>query len=344
MIDRPHARDGEHVPGRVMQAFLGELGLLRPELGQGRHGICMLDSYDATRVPVLMIHGLRSSPRIWWPLTKLLFRDADFRRAYQVWHYFYPTGAPFLYAALELRRRLDDLFGNLTRELGRAPPKLILIGHSMGGLIARALTVDSGWHLWDAAFSSRPDGLQLPHQQRRQLEQILRFETLPCISRLILLATPNLGSDVARSWTAALARRLLELPKELRSVFQPLQHGSLAQIRRDLQDTFLHGGPSSIDALSPDYPVLVALASLPSTVPFHQIIGVSESRRGSKGSDGVVTFESSALANAASTLTVPRRHGDFGAQDVLEEIRRILLQHLDEMVEREGIEPSTPAL
>jgi pimeloyl-ACP methyl ester carboxylesterase len=287
----------------------------------------MLEPYDPARIPVLMVHGLRSSPHIWQSLTDLLFGDPQLSGAYQVWHYFYPTGAPYLYAALELRRRLDALYASLTEESGRAPAKLVLIGHSMGGILARALTVNSDWQLWDAAFAIRPDELVMPQAQRQELEHILRLEALPYVSRVVLLATPNRGSDAARGWAAAIARRLLALPVTLRLVFGPLQRTPLRQIRDELRATFRRGGPSSLDALSPGYPVLSALALLPSTVPFHQIIGVVEKQPGSKGSDGVVTFESSLLPDAASTLIVPRHHSDFGAPEVLAEIRRILLLH-----------------
>jgi hypothetical protein len=198
----------------------------------------------------------------------------------------------------------------------------------MGGILARALTVHSDWQLWDAAFAIRPDELVMPAAQRSELEHILRFEALPYVSRAILLATPNRGSDAALGWAAAIARRLLALPDTLRPVFGPLRSTPLAHIRKELRATFRRGGPSSLDALSPQHPVLLALALLPSIVPFHQIIGVAEKQPGSLGSDGVVTFESSVLPNAASTLTVPRHHSDFGAPEVLAEIRRILLFHL----------------
>jgi pimeloyl-ACP methyl ester carboxylesterase len=310
---------------RIVQASLGELGLLRPQFGRQYHGIRMLEAYDPTRIPVLMIHGLRSSPHIWRSLTELLFRDPDLRNAYQVWHYFYPTGAPYLYAALELRRRLDALYASFAREPGCAPPKLVLIGHSMGGILARALTVNSGWQLWDAAFAIRPDEFVMPRAQREELEHILCLEALPYVSRLILLATPNRGSDAALGWAAAIARRLLSLPDTLRQVFGPLQRTPLGHIRKELRATFKRGGPSSLDALSPRHPVLLALALLPSAVPFHQIIGIAKKQPGSRGSDAVVTYESSVLPNAASTFTVPRRHSEFDAPEVLAEIRRILL-------------------
>jgi pimeloyl-ACP methyl ester carboxylesterase len=319
---------------RLVQASLGELGLLRPQLGRQYYGIHMLGAYDPARIPVLMIHGLRSSPHIWRSLTELLFRDPDLARSYQVWHYFYPTDAPYLYAALELRRRLDAFYASFASEPGREPRKLVLIGHSMGGILARALTVNSHWQLWDAAFTIRPDEFVMPAAQRHELEQILRLDALPYVSRALLLATPNRGSDAALGWAAAIARRLLALPDTLRQVFGPLQHTPLGHIRNELRATFKRGGPSSLDALSPRHPVLLALALLPSTVPFHQIIGVVKRQPGSMGSDGVVTFESCVLPDAASTLTVPRHHGDFDAPEVLAEIRRILLLHLASVTAR----------
>ena len=59
-----------------------------------------------------------------------LREDSWIRKHYQFWVYSYPTGYPYPYSAMLLRRDLEGI--------KRAFPghkRIILIGHSMGGMI-----------------------------------------------------------------------------------------------------------------------------------------------------------------------------------------------------------------
>jgi len=107
----------------------GKLGLWDPlrflfDVGAG---IYFLEEYDPHKIPVLFVHGAVGNPGDW----KRLVSSLD-RSRFQPWLAYYPT-AP----------RLDRLGRGLVRAMGALQVKygfsrLILVAHSMGGLVTRA--------------------------------------------------------------------------------------------------------------------------------------------------------------------------------------------------------------
>ena len=97
------------------------------------------------------------------------------RERYQFWTFGYATCAPILYPAHLLRQELRAARGRLDPD-GTDPAfdHMILIGHSMGGLLAKMMAQDSRSYLWelrsrqpfeklvgppeDRATTRRPDG------------------------------------------------------------------------------------------------------------------------------------------------------------------------------------------
>src|SRR4029434_1224335 len=76
--------------------------------------------------------------------------DPEIRRRYQFWFFAYDSSNPIAYSALELRRLLTTALAQL--DPGGAEPalaRMVLIGHSQGGLLAKMLSVDTGDKLWD---------------------------------------------------------------------------------------------------------------------------------------------------------------------------------------------------
>lgn len=96
-------------------------------------GFYFLESYDPDRVPVLFVHGVNGHPREFTTLVEALDRSR-----FQPWVFFYPSGI-----------RLGDLgrvFANLVQDLrGRHGfEELVVVAHSMGGLVARAGILEYG--------------------------------------------------------------------------------------------------------------------------------------------------------------------------------------------------------
>ena len=73
----------------------------------------------------------------------------EIRQHYQFWFYLYPTGQPFWFSAAQLRHDLAVM--RQTLDPGRQEPALdqmVLVGHSMGGLVAKLQTLESGDDFW----------------------------------------------------------------------------------------------------------------------------------------------------------------------------------------------------
>ena len=118
----------------------GRLGLWEPIrfLEEVGGGLYFLESFNSAKIPVIFIHGAGGTPQSW---THILQRMD--RRAFQPWLFFYPSGL-YLDDATELFRQAMSQMA-LTYRF----EKLIIVAHSMGGLIARAginLAVQKG--LW----------------------------------------------------------------------------------------------------------------------------------------------------------------------------------------------------
>lgn len=87
---------------------------------------------------------------------------------------------------------------------------------------------------------------------------------------------------------------------------------------------------TSIDTMSPDNPGLLALAEIPVAPPIraHSIIAVKGDDIPPNGGDGVVKYTSAHIENVESELVVRSGHSCQGAPVTIEEVRRILLEHL----------------
>ncbi len=84
-------------------------GLLNPQDTIKRRGLYMLEPYDPKRIPVLMVHGLWSSPLTWMDMFNDLRSFPEIRERYQFWFYLYPSGQPFWLSATQLRGDLSKM-------------------------------------------------------------------------------------------------------------------------------------------------------------------------------------------------------------------------------------------
>ena len=131
-------------------------GLLRPEQALERANLLLIRPYEPHKIPVVMVHGLISSPLAWIPMLNELLRDPVIQSRYQFLLYMYPTGVPIPIAAANLRESLlqaRQMYDPEGREA--AFDQTVLLGHSMGGLLSHAMAVSSGDQLW-RLYSDRP--------------------------------------------------------------------------------------------------------------------------------------------------------------------------------------------
>jgi pimeloyl-ACP methyl ester carboxylesterase len=320
---------------------VGLTGFLRADKVEKRAGVYMFEPYQPGKIPVLMVHGLLSSPLTWTPMFNDLRADPQLRKHFQFWFYLYPTGNPYLATAAELRQSLARLRAEVDpRRQDPALDQMVFVGHSMGGLVSRLLTRDSGNDFWRLVSPEPFDRLHLQPQARAELQPIFFFERVPAVKRVVFLGTPHHGSKLSPSPLGQLATRLVRLPSNLMDAARDLvQENPRAVAEGDGGAPRPARLPTSIDLLAPGSPALklIAASTEPADVHFHSIIGVAYGE-GVRGSDGVVPYTSAHLDGVDSEVVVPADHFHVHHHPrAVAEVRRILLEHLRQTREQGGV-------
>jgi pimeloyl-ACP methyl ester carboxylesterase len=301
--------------GRVNENWIGFLNMVRGERMRGGSGLLMLQPYDPTRIPVIFVHGLLSSTYVWRDVVNSLMADPELRQHDQFWGFSYPTGNPIAYSALLLR---DDLRYAQQRYGFK---QVILIGHSMGGILSRMQVTNSGRAIWNEGFGSKADQLYAEVPEDSLVKRALIFDANPTVKRVIFVCTPHRGSTLATGGIGALGMRLIRLPLKVASAIPKSVAAALAP-NSDLRK---YRAPTSISGLSPSNPLFKALDKLPIEAPHNSIIGDRGRGDTPNSSDGVVPYGSSHLDSAQSELIVPTDHGAMKSPKTVAEIHRILL-------------------
>ncbi len=325
---------------------LATLGLLNPQRTSRWTGLFMVEPYQPQKIPVVFIHGLWSSPATWMEMFNDLRSFPEIREHFQFWFYQYPTGQPFWVSAAQFREDLSRVRATLDpQRRARALDHMVLIGHSMGGLVARLQTICSEDRFW-RLVSHRPiQELNAEEQERQELEKLLFFEPNASIRRIITIGTPYRGSNAARPYVRWFARRVIRLPQLL------INRNELLILRNPgfFYNTDLLTITTSIDSLAPNSPVLTAILQAPKApwVKYHNIVGLVPEdgllARFTSESDGVVNFASAHLPDADSEITVSAHHLVVHQHPrAILEVRRILREHLSQF-QHEVVAAQNPA-
>jgi pimeloyl-ACP methyl ester carboxylesterase len=234
-----------------------------------------------------------------------------------------------LFNALELRQELEKTIHDVDpHDHDFATRHIIVLGHSMGGLMAHTLVSSSGNSVWASVFAVPPQQLNGDPQTIRQIKDALMFRRNPSVVRAIFVASPHRGSKLAESWIGRVGASLIRLPSTLQSAFVAVATEN-PQAPTPEAAAFGKGfNFSSVRALSPNEPALRALAELPIRVPFHSIIGQRNAGPFETSSDGVVRYTSAHLDGAASELVVRSGHNVCENRDAQREVIRILRMEL----------------
>ncbi len=320
-------------------------GMIDAESTRWHRGLFLTEPYDREKTPVIMVHGLRSSPVVWKELTNDLFGEADLRQAYQIWHYMYPSGLPFLYSAGVLRDTLDELRRTFDpRGDDPATQSMVVIGHSMGGLLAKTLVTSSGTRLWDVIFRAGPERLTGMLSDIDTLRRTYIFEPRPYVDRVIFIAVPHRGSDVADGIRGRFGSQLVDLPDDFENLVRRIAESNGELIRDEMRGFVARGGPDAIRTLVPTYPLLGVFADMPIAdgVPFHTLLGDRGRGDGELASDGFVTWASAHLDGARSEAVIPSRHDAHSHPLAIAEVKRILRLHLRQRLDTDAGAVSAP--
>jgi pimeloyl-ACP methyl ester carboxylesterase len=317
---------------------LSNVGLLRPDEAKELQGLYMLEPFDPNKMPVVMVHGLWSSPITWMEMYNDLRSDPLVRQHYQFWFYMYPTGQPFWLSATQMR---EDL-ALMRRELdpARQSPALdqmVLVGHSMGGLVSKLQTVESAEDFWQT-MSERPFAdLNADPDVTRSLAGMFFFSPNPSVRRVVTLGTPHRGSEFSNGVTRWLGTKLITLPSKMLEGRDQLLANNRGFFRKNAPLDI----KTSIDSLAPDSPVLpVLLSADPGPwVQYHNVAGRDPKPGWERyligEGDGVVSLTSARLdemPHLRSQIVVSAEHSGVHRhpQSVME-VRRVLFEQLAEL-------------
>lgn len=310
-------------------SLLDTWALIRPDLAQQIEGLYMVQPFDPDRIPVLMIHGFWSSPMTWMEMFNDLQADPEIRRRYQFWFYLYPTGEPVAFSAARLRETLKQVRRECDPEMRN--PKLdemVVVGHSMGGILAHSLTIDSGESLWSAVSRQPLSRLKADPETRQALQQVFYFESNPSVDRIVTIASPYAGSTMSNRFTRWALGSIIWLPARTMKLSRVLFEHAPEQSQEQLELP-----RTSIDSLSPKSAILRLVRGnpVPQTVHHHNIVAINRGKNAENWTDGVVTWKSAHLDNVDSERVIQAGHSQIvRSPETVREIRRILIEHLAE--------------
>ena len=303
-------------------------GLLRPGPNSGRAGLMLIRPYEPGKIPVVMVHGLASSPLAWVAMVNDLLRDPRIQDRYQFMLYMYPTGIPVPIAAAGLRETLGEAERTFRMPDGGPDPafsRMVLLGHSMGGLLSHAMAVSSDQQFWKLNTYQPFETIKGPPEVLEELRRYLFFDAQPFVSRVVFLATPHRGSELSRRVVGRVSSGLISEPDHVSTL--------LVKLVRDNPDAFprrFRRLPTSIDTLDTESPYLKALMAMKPNpdVKFHSIIGSLRPEGVENTTDGVVAYKSSHFERAVSETVVQSDHSVQNNPYAIMEIHKILLDHI----------------
>src|SRR5256714_4106135 len=300
---------------------LGLSRVMNPEAYADTAMLTRLPQFDPARTPAIFVHGLQETGASWAPMIDSLRNDPTIRRNYQFWYFSYPSGYPYPYAAALFRQDLDGI--------ERAFPnhkRIVLIGHSMGGMICRLMITDAGDKLWRDFFATSPARTPLASDTRKLLEAALIFNHRPDVQREIFISTPHRGAELASNWIGRIGAALVRTPRLFTSIYASTKPLLIA----DPAARPLNRMPNSVDTLEPNDRFVEAVNKLPITrgIPYYSIIGDRGRGDTPNSSDGVVPYWSSHLRGAQSELIVNSDHGAQYNPAAIREVERVLKLNL----------------
>lgn len=306
--------------------FGGENGIDRPHL-------FLMQPYDPDRRVILMIHGLASSPEAWVNMANELMRDNAIRNEFQIWQMYYPTSMPIPMTHNAVRRILSEvLLAFDPSGKARISSGMVLVGHSMGGVISRLMVSSSGdtvWDRWVANCDLDSDSLQ---KLQITLSPLMHFDPVPQIERVVFIATPHRGTEVTATRLSRWIGQMIKLPvSALQDTAYLLKTSSYGNSREGRSKVPM--ATNSLDSLDKNDPFMMSTVDLPISpaVRYHSIIARMKADGPLEDSDdGVVPYWSSHLVGAESEKIIQSGHSVQEETPAIVELRRILHEDIRE--------------
>lgn len=316
---------------RDLSSKLWIMGFLDGDRESKFQGLYMAEPYNPDKIPVVFVHGLLSTPATWMETMNELDQIPGIKERYQFWFYMYPTSGSILLNGTDLRENLQRTIHHLDpKNTNPALKHMVLIGHSMGGLLARLQVVYSDDKLYSGLCRVPFNELQGKPTVLELAKKTLFFDPNPNVSHVVYIGTPHNGSPLSFTPTGRLGSLIAHTPS--------WQKNFRSELNEQNPNAFLpafkiQSQPNSIDMLGFENPFLKVSQGLrPSEhIQVHSIAGdlnqLFESRKG----DSVVPL-TSALATKSDTVTiVQERHMELHHHPkTISEITRILQLNITE--------------
>ncbi len=292
-------------------------------------GLTRASSFGPDKEVVILTHGIFSDPTTWDKALNSFFRDEDLRNRYEFWLFGYPTGAPIPYLASELRREIHDLIAYRASQ-GAPDTRITLVGHSMGGLLSKAMIQTSGKDTWDKLFTVSPEELDMSTEDQQLLESMVFFEPIDQVKRVVFIATPHRGSRLADFAPIELVAKAIKVPQVLLHMSNSLLSDNREYLT-PLAMQLLRKGDTAVVNLQEGAASLSINANafnLNKGVALHSIMGnIRPAGRKDvrKSGDGVVSYRSSHLEGVQSETVIDGvGHAIHRKEETFQEIIRIL--------------------
>jgi pimeloyl-ACP methyl ester carboxylesterase len=307
---------------------LGLSGFLGREPNKIPDGLYLQEPYRPGKIPVVFVHGTASNPVWWVEMFNTLRFDPLIRQNYQFWYFVYTSNKMVAISAAELLDALSAKVAALDPQ-GKDPAlqQMVVVGHSQGGLLTKFTAVDTGEKLVEAVTGKTLASLDMSAENKAKVSRLLIVKPLPFVKTVIFMSTPHRGSFQSKAWNRNLVRSLIKLPAKLVQTSMDMFDYMTDDVKRAL------GGKVSItsaDSMSPENPVMQALAEIPLApgVKGHSIIAVQGDGDPKLGNDGVVEYKSAHLEGMESELIVKSGHSSQLNPLAIDEVRRILVEEL----------------
>src|SRR5262245_9785757 len=233
-----------------------------------------LDPYQPGKVPVVLIHGLGSTPKDWADAIGFLRAAPGFDDRFQIWTFGYPTGQGFLQSAAALRSQLRTAISTLDPQ--RTDPalhRIVLVGHSMGGLIAKLQITHSDQQVWSRLANRPLEEIVTTDATRAFLAETCYFDPSPDVARVAMPASTHRGSLSSSAIVGHCVSTFIRPTQRQSTIHEQLMRDNPHTFNPVVERRF----PTSIDMLVPSSPLLDAMREmrLRPCVALHTILGVS---------------------------------------------------------------------
>lgn len=307
--------------------------MFNPDAMGVKQGLYIMTPYQKDKIPVVLVHGLMSKPRTWTQMVNILLNNKKIRKNYQFWLFAYPTGSPFVYSACLLRRALTMAQEKYNPD-GTNPKfnDMVLVAHSMGGLLSKMMIQNGGEKLSKAYFNKPIEQLDITTEEKDFIKELILFKELPFIKRVIFISVPHRGAEMATWSITTWASSMIKLPHKLVQDMNNIMSLKAFKIKRNGNGTEKDFNVTGLDTLRPDNKALKLLMEIPlsNNVKCHTVCGNDEAPGIPYGTDGIVPYTSSHLECVKSEKIVKSGHSVHHTPLGIKEVERILLEHLKE--------------